>query len=262
MFSLDDRAGNVVTTVALFTVAAAILYLARGAFLILLLSLLFAYLIEPAVTWVQNHSPLGRKNRTWAIAQVYLLGALLLGSLGFTFGPRLVAQLKNLSRAIPGILEGISSGRAVADLENVHGLSAAQQLKIQDELARHQDVIARVVEQGAKFAAYVAASAIWLFVIIILAIFILRDGHQIADAILKALEGGETKHASSESFSKWTRCLQSTCARSSPWRVSRSSSIASQCWSWDSHMRSRWAFWEAFWNSFQRWDGLLRPQLF
>ena len=38
MFSLDDRAGNVVTTVALFMVAAAILYLARGAFLILLLS--------------------------------------------------------------------------------------------------------------------------------------------------------------------------------------------------------------------------------
>jgi predicted PurR-regulated permease PerM len=56
-------------------------------------------------------------------------------------------------------------------------------------LARHQDVIARVVEQGAKFAAYVAASAIWLFVIIILAVFILRDGHHVADAILNALGG-------------------------------------------------------------------------
>jgi hypothetical protein len=43
MFSLDDRAGNVVTTVALFVAAAAIIYLARGAFLILILSLLFAY---------------------------------------------------------------------------------------------------------------------------------------------------------------------------------------------------------------------------
>jgi len=71
----------------------------------------------------------------------------------------------------------------------VHGLSAAQQLKIQDELARHQDFIARVVEQGAKFAAYVAASTIWLFVIIILAVFILRDDHHVADAILNALGG-------------------------------------------------------------------------
>jgi predicted PurR-regulated permease PerM len=92
MFSIDDRAGNVVTTVALFLVAAAILYLARGVFFILLLSLLFAYLLEPAVTLVQQHSWLGQRNRTWAIAQVYLIGILVIGSLGYEFGPHLVAQ--------------------------------------------------------------------------------------------------------------------------------------------------------------------------
>ena len=189
MFSLDDRAGNVLTTVALFMVAAAIFYKVRGAFLVLLLSLLFAYLIEPAVAWVQNHSRLGRKNRTWAIAQVYLIGALVLGSLGYTFGPRLAAQLRNLSATAPGILEGISSGRAVADLGSKHGLSAAQQLMIQDALTRHHDSITRIFEQFVQFATYVAASAIWLFAITILAIFILRDGRQMADAILKAAEG-------------------------------------------------------------------------
>src|SRR5271169_6121019 len=97
MFSLDDRVANGVTTVAVFMGAAVILYLARMAFLVLLLSLLFAYLIEPAVLWTQNHSWLGRKNRTWAIAQVYLFGALVLGSLGYKFVPYLAAQLKNLS---------------------------------------------------------------------------------------------------------------------------------------------------------------------
>jgi predicted PurR-regulated permease PerM len=75
MFSLDDRAGNVITTVALFAVAATILYFARGAFFIVLLSLLFAYLLDPVVTWVQQHSWLGQKNRAWAISQVYLVGA-------------------------------------------------------------------------------------------------------------------------------------------------------------------------------------------
>jgi hypothetical protein len=44
VFALDDRTGNVVTTVALFLIAASVLYLARGAFFVLLLSLLFAYL--------------------------------------------------------------------------------------------------------------------------------------------------------------------------------------------------------------------------
>ena len=186
MFSLDDRAGNVVTTVAVFMVAAGMLYLARVAFLVLLLALLFAYLIEPAVAWVQNHSRLGRKNRTWAIAQVYLLGALVLGSLGYKFGPYLAAQLKNLSAAVPGILKSLSTGTAVADLEGRHGLSAAQQLRIQDALARHHDFIVRAFQQGAEVAAYAVASTIWLFAIAILAIFILQDGRQMADAMIEA----------------------------------------------------------------------------
>jgi predicted PurR-regulated permease PerM len=62
VFSIDDRAGNAVTTVAVFAIAATILYLARGAFFVLLLSLLFTYLLEPTVAWVQRHSQLGRGN--------------------------------------------------------------------------------------------------------------------------------------------------------------------------------------------------------
>lgn len=182
MFSLDDRAGNVVTTVALFVAAAAVLYMAGGAFLILLLSLLFAYLLEPAITLVQQHSRLGRKNRTWAIAQVYMVGTLVLGSLTYEFGPHFAAQMRNLNAAVPAILQELSSGRAAASLGARHGLTSAQQLWIQDLLARHHDFISRVFERGAASAAYVAASAIWLFAIPILAIFILRDGRQMVDA--------------------------------------------------------------------------------
>jgi predicted PurR-regulated permease PerM len=182
MFSLDDRAGNVVTTVALFVAAAAVLYMAGGAFLILLLSLLFAYLLEPAITLVQQHSRLGRKNRTWAIAQVYMVGTLVLGSLTYEFGPHFAAQMRNLNATVPAILQELSSGRAAASLGARHGLTSAQQLWIQDLLARHHDFISRVFERGAASAAYVAASAIWLFAIPILAIFILRDGRQMVDA--------------------------------------------------------------------------------
>jgi predicted PurR-regulated permease PerM len=187
MFSIDDRAGNVVTTVALFLVAAAVLYLARGAFFILLLSLLFAYLLEPAVTFVQQHSRLSQKNRTWAIAQVYLIMAIVLGILGYKFGPHVVAQMKNLNTAVPGILQGLSSGKTAAELEAKHGLSAAQQQRIHDWLARNHDFFARVFARGAASAAYVAASAFWLFAIPILAIFILRDGRSMADAFIEAV---------------------------------------------------------------------------
>jgi len=188
MFSLDDRTGNVVTTVAFFAAAATVLYLARGAFFVLLLSLFFAYLLEPAVTLVQRHSRLGRGNRTWAIAQVYLIGTLVLGSIGYAFGPHVAAQMKSLKADVPEILEGLSSGTAPATLGARHGLTGPQQKWIQDWLARHRDLIGRIFESGAASAGYVAASAIRLFAIPILAIFLLRDGRQMADDMIKALE--------------------------------------------------------------------------
>lgn len=190
MLSIDDRAGNVVTTVALFSIAAAVLYLARSAFFILLLSLLFAYLLEPLVTFSQQHTRLGRRNRTWAIAQVYLAGFALLGGIGYGLGPVLLRQIKSLNAALPQILGGLSAGNAAVQLGAKHGLSAAQQQQIHEWLARNHDFIARLFERGAASAAYIAESAIWLFVIPILAIFILRDGRQLADGVVDAVGRG------------------------------------------------------------------------
>ena len=188
MFSLDDRTGNIITTVALFLVSAVIIYMARGAFVILLLSLFFAYLLEPAVALVQRHSRLAHKNRTWAIAQVYLMGILAVGSLGYAFGPHLAAQMKSLNELVPGILEGLSSGRAGPATAGGHGLSAAQQGWLQNWLARHHDLVAGVFERGAASVGYVVASAIWLFAVPILAIFFLRDERQILDAFIENVE--------------------------------------------------------------------------
>lgn len=190
MLSIDDRTGNAVTTVAVFLLAAAVLYLARGAFFILLLSLLFAYLLEPLVTLLQRHTHLGQKDRAWAIAQVYLAGFVLLGILGYALGPVLVRQIKSLNAALPQILRGLSTGKAAVDLSTKHGISAAQQQQIHDWLAGNHDFITHVFERGAASAAYVAESGIWLFVIPILAIFILRDGRRLADGIIESVARG------------------------------------------------------------------------
>ena len=186
MFSLDDRAGNVVTTAALFVVAATVLYLARGAFLILLLSLLFAYLLEPAVAFLEHHSLMGRKNRTLAIAQVYLIGAVVLGGLGYEFGPRLAAQAGSLNATVPEILESFSSG--TAGVGGGHGFTTGKQEWIRDQVARHHDIVAHLFERGAASVAYVAASSIWLFAIPILGAFFLNDGRHMAETMIEAAE--------------------------------------------------------------------------
>jgi predicted PurR-regulated permease PerM len=144
---------------------------------------------------VQERSPLHRENRSLAIAQVYAIGTLALGGLGYEFGPRLAAQARSLNTTVRELLERLSSGAVVADAGAGHGLTAAEQLWIRDQLARHQDVIARLFERGATSVAYVAASSIWLFAIPILAIFILRDGRDIAENLIEATksQGGESR---------------------------------------------------------------------
>jgi predicted PurR-regulated permease PerM len=190
MFSLDDRTGNVITTVGVFMIAAAIIYIARGALLIFVLSILFAYLLEPAVALIQRHSRLGQKNRTWAIVQVYLAGILVFGVMGFKLGPRLATQMRNLKAAVPETLQNLSSGKTPVGLVTKHGVGTAQQQQIKDLLASNRDLVSRVFERGASSLGYVAASTIWLFPIPILAAFILRDGRQIAEAMMEAVEPG------------------------------------------------------------------------
>jgi predicted PurR-regulated permease PerM len=188
MFSLDDRTGNVLTTITTFSLAAAILYSARGSLFILLLSLFFAYLLEPAVTLAQRHSRLGRRNRAWAIAQVYLIGTLLVAGFGYGLGPSVAAQVKNLNAAIPVILESISSGKAPAGLVRMHGVTAAQQRRIEALVARNRDLITQAFESGAAAVGYAAARAIWLFAVPVLAIFFLQNGRQMADAVIGTVE--------------------------------------------------------------------------
>ena len=57
MFTLDDRTGNVLTTIMLFAAVAAIAYVANATIVVFVLALLLAYLLEPLVAWVERPAP-------------------------------------------------------------------------------------------------------------------------------------------------------------------------------------------------------------
>ena len=257
MFSLDDRAGNVITTVALFAVTATILYVARGAFFILLLSVLFAYLLDPAVTWVQRQARFGANDRAWAIAQVYLGGTIVLGSVGYEYGPHLLAQVRNLNAAVAKIIGSLSSGGSNPVGESAHGLSAAQQLRIQAFLASHSDLITRVGKRIAASAASVAASAIWLFVIPVLAIFLLKDGRQMLDATIDAFER-QGQRTGFERILRQVDAMLGKYIRAQPALAGLSFLFYSaSALVLGFRMPSPWGLWAAFWSFCQRWDGSL-----
>jgi predicted PurR-regulated permease PerM len=182
MFAFDDRTGNVITTVAAFLAAAGILYFARGTFLILLVALLLSYVLEPVVSWVERHQPFGRASRSWAIAEVFLVGTALIGGVVYKAGPGMVAQLRNFYAATVELLKGLSTGQ-MPSAPAALALSVTQQHQINSWLARHHDQIIQLFERGAASAASVAETALWFLVAPILAIFILRDGRSMFESL-------------------------------------------------------------------------------
>src|SRR5260221_7479627 len=101
MLSLDDRTGNVLTTIGLFAAVVGAAYAARGTLVLLVLALLLAYLLEPAVGWLQRRLPSGSSSRVASIALVYLIGLALLIIAGYTMTPAMAAQIQRLNEAVP-----------------------------------------------------------------------------------------------------------------------------------------------------------------
>jgi predicted PurR-regulated permease PerM len=99
VLSLDDRTGNVLTTIGLFAAVAGAAYAARGTLVVLVLALLFAYLLEPAVDWIQRLLPSRSSGRPAAIALVYLTGALVLAGGMYGLEPTIPRQTQRLDAA-------------------------------------------------------------------------------------------------------------------------------------------------------------------
>lgn len=163
MFAVDDRTGNVLTTVLLFTVAVVVVIAARATLTAFVVALLLAYLLEPAVTWVQSLLPHRSPSRGWAIALVYLLAALLVGGLGYALAPVLAGQFKRLSGAMPEILARITD---------------------QGFLSEDSSFIAGGVDRVARAIAGGAEGAGWLLTAPIIAILLLNNRPALIDGTI------------------------------------------------------------------------------
>jgi len=107
--TLDDRTGNVLTTVAVFAAAAVAAFAARTTLVIFVLALLLAYLLEPIVAGVERLLPRGTHIRAVSIAVVYVVGALLVTAAGYGVAPRIVDESRRLNAALPDLAARVST---------------------------------------------------------------------------------------------------------------------------------------------------------
>ena len=192
----DRRTASVLLTILLFALVLAIVYVARAVIVIFAFSILFAYLINPIVRFLQRHSLLFRNLRGPHVLEAYLAIIVVAVLLSHGLVPDFRKNAGRILSTIPGLTNKVSSGEIANNLGSNLGWADEQAAQLRVFLERHRSNIERA--QGKMEQAAPAAFA-GILVIPILAIFFLSDGEKLADQIIHLVATKEN-HGTLESL--------------------------------------------------------------
>src|SRR6266404_2560996 len=164
----DKRTLNVLLTTLLFAVVLGIVYAARGIIVVFLFAILFAYLIDPVVRFLQRRSLFFKNLRGPHIVEAYLV---------FLIGIALI-----IHGLAPGLLG--QSAKLATDISNKYGLTESQELRLKSLMIENQSYIDDVLRSVKQLAATLLTG---LVVIPILAIFFLSDGANLANWLIRLI---------------------------------------------------------------------------
>jgi predicted PurR-regulated permease PerM len=179
---LDAKTLWVVWTVLVVLGALALVYFLRTVLLLLVFSVVFAYLIFPLVRLAERFMP-RRSRRPLAIGVVYLVLVAGVSTLVAVVGQPLGRELTALGQKFPEMSEQIRSGRVISNIFPRWGGA-----DILDDLVRSH------LPQVLQYAQHALAGAVgwltgaWVVILIpVFAFFFLRDAEHIADAATEAV---------------------------------------------------------------------------
>jgi predicted PurR-regulated permease PerM len=185
----DRRTVNVLLTALLFAVMLAIIYIARTVIIIFAFSILFAYLIDPIVRFLQRHSLFLRNLRGPHVAEAYLAILILIVITVHGLAPQFIPRLGRLIRESPAVMEDIYSGDIAVTTGHRNGWDEAQSLRAKSLLQQRRENIRTLVESVRQFLS-VAFGGILL--IPILSLFFLSDGERLANDVIHMVSTRET----------------------------------------------------------------------
>jgi predicted PurR-regulated permease PerM len=140
---------------------AAVAFLARATLVVFVLALLFAYLLEPLVGWLERRLTGTRHARGFAIATVYIVATVMIAAGAYFIAPNLVEETRRICASLSA---------AVARVKGT--VPEAQANLVAGTVARAAGVGARAVHDVA-----------WLLAVPIIAIFFLGNRAGLIDGI-------------------------------------------------------------------------------
>ncbi len=169
---IDGRTTRILFTISLFAIGLGFLYVARRTLIAFMFAVFFAYLVDPGVSRVEKWT----KGRGSAIAVIYVLIVLFLGTFFFFVGPKIGHEAQKLTESLPGLLAQVTSGQLAEQLGAEHGLSVATRHQLGAFLASHRDDLVHLAQRAGLRIAELAQQSWLLIVVPILAGFFLKDG--------------------------------------------------------------------------------------
>src|SRR5262245_36923663 len=188
----DRRTLDILLTALLFAVTLAIVYVARTVIVIFAFSILFAYLINPVVRFLQRHSLFFRNLRGPHVLEAYLAIVVVTVLLFHGLVPELRKNAGRIFSAIPTLTNNVSSGEIANNLGSNLGWADERADQLRVLLERHRLNIERALGE-VELAAPTFFAAI--LVIPILAIFFLSDGENLAHQIIHLMARKENHGA-------------------------------------------------------------------
>jgi predicted PurR-regulated permease PerM len=177
----DRKTVNVLLTILLFASVLGIVYMARAVLAIFCLSILFAYLIDPVVSFLDRHSLLRRKARGVHIAEAYFGVLILVAGTVYVLMPQVSSRPGVFLRNVASFTDRLGSGEIATEVGQTNGWSEEQTLRAKEFLTSHRETIRKVSSQIQSLAAMILSAGA---VMPILAIFFLADGRRLASMAL------------------------------------------------------------------------------
>ena len=117
----DRRTVNILLTILLFSVVLALTYVARAVIVIFCFGILFAYLIDPVVRFLQCHSLLFKNLRGPHVAEAYLGLLILIAVLFHVLAPGSLGRTVKAVQQLPAVSDRLSNGEIATDVANQYG---------------------------------------------------------------------------------------------------------------------------------------------
>jgi predicted PurR-regulated permease PerM len=178
----DRRTSNVLLTVFLFALVLTVLYAARRVLLIFVFAILFAYLIDPVVRFLQRRSLFFKNLRGPHVVEAYLAFLILAALAAQGLAPLVSTRTNKLFKEMPAWLDSVPTGDIAIKIGNAQGWSEPEELRLKAFLAGHRENIQYFASGAERFA---SNALVALIVVPILAVFFLSDGRRIADSFIQ-----------------------------------------------------------------------------